>query len=237
MAAPTQLPSTVFGDFSWDDARAVARLTDRLRGEDGESQIGWKLGWTSEAMRTALGIDSPNWGTLWNTQVLDDVLCVDQYIHPKVEPELVWRSPEDLAPGVTAPDLEDLSGEWALGIEVVDPRFPSFDFAALDNTADNSSSAAVLMSEFRQLDVQPAAVAVTFTDGTTTHSGSGSQAMGSPLEAVAWLVRSLAVEELHVSAGDIVFTGGLTAPFDAIVGSTYRLSSPEFSDPVELRAP
>ena len=39
-------------------------------------------------------------------------------------------------------------GEWALGIEVVDPRFPSFAFQALDNTADNSSSAAVAIGGF-----------------------------------------------------------------------------------------
>ena len=233
-ATPTQFITRTFRDLSWTDARAIALITDQLRVDDGETQIGWKLGWTSEAMRTALGIDRPNWGTLWDTQVLDDALALRQYIHPKIEPELVWRSPTDLPSSITTAGLADLGGEWALGLEVVDPRFPSFDFDALDNTADNSSSAAVLMSEFHQINVDPAEVAVAFTDDTTTYSGEGNQAMSSPLVAVAWLVRSLAEEGLHVRQGDIVFTGGLTAPFDATVGATYRLSSPAFEDAVTL---
>lgn len=38
--------------------------------------------------------------------------------------------------------------------------------------------------------------------------------MGSPVDAVHWLVGALAEEGQQLRAGQIVFTGGLTAPFD-----------------------
>ena len=59
--------------------------------------------------------------------------------------------------------------------------------------------------------------------------------MGSPAEAVAWLVRVLSTEGGSVRAGDIVFTGGLTAPFDLDVGTTYSVRS-SVLPPVELTA-
>ncbi len=223
-AVPTDFITSSFPDLGWADARAIARHSDELRLADGETQIGWKLGWTSSAMRTALGIDRPNWGTLWDSQTCDAEVAFDRFIHPKIEPELVWRSPITLAGKVSAAEVEESGGEWALGIEVVDPRFPSFDFQALDNTADNSSSAAIRVGEFSELDDAVSELIVTFSDGSDRRTGAGKQAMGSPWEAIAWLVRSLGEEALHVRAGDIVFTGGLAAPYDARQGVAYSLS-------------
>ena len=225
---PVELLTTRYPKLTWDDARAIARATDTLRAAAGDVQIGWKLGWTSEAMRTALGIDRPNWGTLWQSQVASDSVALDRFLHPKLEPELVWRCGADLSGNITAADVDATGGEWALGIEVVDPRFPSFVFQALDNTADNSSSAAVAIGGFSP--VQPHAsldsLLVELSDGVEQRTGPGSQAMGSPGEAVAWLVRSLSDEGLVLRRGEIVFTGGLTAPFDAERGKAYSLTGP-----------
>ena len=103
-------------------------------------------------MRTALGIDRPNWGTLWDSQVCDKRIALESLIHPKIEPELVWRAPAAVPATATAAEVAALGGEWALGLEVVDPRFPSFNFKALDNTADNSSSAFVQLGAFAAID-------------------------------------------------------------------------------------
>ncbi len=223
-ASPIDFVTSTLPDLDWDSARQIARRCDALRTDAGQTQIGWKLGWTSAAMRTALGIDRPNWGTLWDTQRGGSTLSLANYIHPKVEPELVWRTPATLSADMTAGDIARLGGEWALGIEVVDPRFPSFGFKALDNTADNSSSAAIRLGEFFENVTDLEDLEVAFSNGVEARSGLGSQTMGSPWEAISWLVRSLAKEQLHVNSGDIIFTGGLTAPFDAVVESTYDLS-------------
>lgn len=239
---PVELFTERFCGFDWEDARRVAKATDRLRLEAGDTQIGWKLGWTSAAMRQALGIDRPNWGTLWQSQTIapGDGLDLKNFIHPKIEPELVWRCPVDLGGSdVTATDIAEVGGQWALGLEVVDPRFPSFTFDALDNTADNSSSAAIALGDFTsattlaEQSIDPDELTVAFSDGAESRDGVGSNAMTSPLEAVAWFVRAMADESLPLAAGDIVFTGGLTAPFDVSSGVTYQLTGPPL-DPVSL---
>ena len=229
---PVPFLTSRFPNLDWDTARQVARATDQIRLDAGDVQIGWKLDWTSEAMRTALGIDRPNWGTLWQSQIVINEAKLDRFLQPKLEPELVWKAGADLAGQDVIPsEVDEAGGEWAVGIEVVDPRFPSFDFEALDNTADNTSCAAVAVGAFGRL--QPSglldSLRVTFANDQDERTGLGSQAMGSPAAAVAWLIRSLSEEGLSVTAGEIVFTGGITAPFDAARGCNYRASAEPLS--------
>lgn len=221
-ATPVELLTARWPALTWVDARAVARERDRLRHDDGDAPIGYKLGWTSAAMREALGIDRPNWGTLWRSQLVDDAhVELGELIHPKVEPELVFRCTADVSADATVEEIA-ANGAWALGLELVDPRFPSFEFDWLDNTADNSSAARVVVGEFHRLAVPPAELSVEMTDGNARRNGLGSAAMDDPCAAVAWLGRSLAEVPAGLRAGDIVFTGGITAPFDVRAGETYE---------------
>jgi len=229
-------PSRVFPALDWADARLIAQQRDCLRREDGDTPIGYKLGWTSAAMRETLGIDRPNWGTLWASQRLAGPLDCNRMRHAKVEPEIVYVAAHPLAGGdIGARAVTDAAGGWALGIEVVHPRFASYDFTWLDNTADNSSAVAIAVGATAPLAIDPAAIEVSFGDTRVERVGRGDQAMGSPAEAVAWLVRMLSAEGGSVRAGDIVFTGGLTAPFDLTVGTTYSARSAVLP-PVELTA-
>ena len=227
-----ELPSERIDGLTWADARAIARRRDALRLDDGDTLIGYKLGWTSKAMREALNIDRPNWGTLWRSQLLDGPLDVGLLRHPKAEPEIVFLAAEPIeGPAVTAADVLARAAGWAPGIEVVDPRWASYDFTWLDNTADNSSAGRVGVgspniegfADERHL----ADAVVEFSDGTATRQGAGSAAMGSPAEAVAWLARSLADEGERIEQGQMVFTGGLTAPFDVAAGGLYTARSAE----------
>ncbi len=223
------LPTDRFPDFDWEAARATARARDDLRIADGDRLVGYKLGWTSAAMREALGIDQPNWGTLWASQVLGPTAPLDTMIHPKVEPEFVYVAASPLSGEVTTDAVVEACEGWAVGLEVVDPRFPSFDFRWLDNTADNSSAAGIRTGRYlpadRLVGIDPARFELTITDGTESRTGTGERAMGSPVEAVAWLVRQLAAEGNRLDAGHIVYTGGITAPFDLTAGFVYTVSS------------
>lgn len=221
------LPTDRFDDFGWSDARATARARDALRLDDGEQRIGYKLGWTSAAMREALGLDRPNWGTLWSSQVLDDAIDADRFVHAKVEPEIVYVAGDDLTGSVTVADVIDAAAGWAIGLEVVDPRFESFDFRWLDNTADNSSAAGVRTGETTTHAGDPADLVVEFTDGATVRHGTGAAAMGSPAAAVAWLVQQLDAEGTRLERGERVYTGGVTAPFDVRAGLRCTVHCPD----------
>lgn len=222
------LASETFANLDWQQARQIAIERDRLRVDDGDIRIGYKLGWTSIAMREALGIDRPNWGTLWRSQRTDGHLGLATLRHAKVEPEIVYVAGRELrGAGVDAASVVEHASGWAIGIEVVHPRWASFDFTWLDNTADNSSAAAVLLGPVRQLRSEPAALEIEFSNGSESRRGLGEQAMGSPAEAVAWLTRQLATEDRSIEPGDVIFTGGLTAPFDVTAGSSYAATCPE----------
>lgn len=220
-AGCVELLTDRFPDLTWPEARAVARARDRLRVEAGEHQLGYKLGWTSLAMREALGIERPNWGTLWNAHRVDGALELDRFRHPKIEPEFVYRAGASLGATATVDDVLASADGWAIGLEVVDPRFVDFDFRWLDNTADNSSAGGVVVSPFVDLgDLDLAALELDFGDDEVRRSGTGQVVMGSPAEAVAWLAKQLAEEDLNIEPGMVIFTGGVTAPVDARPSTT-----------------
>ena len=222
------LPTERFPHFDWPDARHIARERDALRRSGGDEQIGYKLGWTSAAMREALGIDQPNWGTLWRSQQCDGQLDLTRLRHPKAEPELVFVAGEPLqGPNMIADDVLASAVGWAIGIEVVHPRFESYDFTWLDNTADNSSAGAIATGPVSSIANDPSAAEVRFSNGLEERTGSGEQAMGSPAAAVAWLVHQLHEEGKRLRAGEIVYTGGLTAPFDVTGESKLTAQCPD----------
>jgi 2-keto-4-pentenoate hydratase len=211
-----------------DDAWCIAAERDQLRDERGEIRTGYKLGWTSEAMRRALGIEEPNFGTLWAyMHVENGILDVGRLIHPRAEPEFAFVADSSLeGTGATADDVLG-AGRWAVAIEIVDPRWASWDFDWLDNTADGSSAAAYVLGTFHRSAVTPELFRLTMKSGAVVRQGVGEAAMGSPAEAVAYLVRRLHDRGEALEPGMVVLTGGITAPIDLRRGLAVHVSSPE----------
>lgn len=210
------------------DAWRIAAARDDLRAQRGEVRTGFKLGWTSEVMRRSLGVSEPNFGSLWAyMNVQEGLLDLQRLIHPKAEPEFAFRAEATLAgPGVTALDVTT-AGRWAVAVEVVDPRWESWDFDWLDNTADGSSAAAYAVSAFRPTAVPPERLTLTMQAGDVECRGAGREVMGSPAEAVAYLVRELHARGAALEPGMVVLTGGITAPVDLVPGLEIRVSCPE----------
>lgn len=209
-----------------EEAWAIAAEVDRQLLADGHHRTGYKLGWTSAAMREALGIDTPNFGSLWDTMAAGHSLSLATLRHPKAEPEFAFHADRTLS-GTEVGALEvQRAGRWAVALEVVDPRWVSYDFTWLDNTADGSSAAAYSVGQFVAVDGSPADLTLTMRWGDEHRSGGGSEAMGSPAEAVAYLVRQLARRGSALEAGMIVLTGGITAPVDLRPGLQVTVSSP-----------
>lgn len=217
-----------FPDLTNVEAWGIAVARDGLRVRRGERLMGYKLGWTSEAMRRALGIDEPNFGTLWAYMHADDgVLDLARLIHPKAEPEFAFLADRTVQGADVDAEAVAAAGRWAVALEVVDPRWISYDFDWLDNTADGSSAAAYVLGDFHPAIVPPKSLRLTMESGLIARTGFGEAAMGSPAEAVAWLVRQLHLREAALEPGMVVLTGGITAPVDLTPGLTVRVSSPE----------
>jgi 2-keto-4-pentenoate hydratase len=179
-------------------------------------------------MRRAMGIDEPNFGSLWAyMEAGDGILDLRRLIHPKAEPEFAFLAEAVLeGSGVTAEDVAR-AGRWAVALEVVDPRWETYDFDWLDNTADGSSAAAYAVGEFHRPATSPERLSLVMEARDVSREGLGAAAMGSPAEAVAYLVRQLHERGTVLQPGMIVLTGGITAPVDLGAGLVVRVSSPE----------
>lgn len=213
--------------FTADDAYAVQAAGIGLREADGETVIGGKLGFTSLAMQRAMGVDHPNFGWLTDTMLVHDrVVRLRELIHPKVEPELAFLLGADLGADADRSDVVAAAIAIVPCLEVVDSRYDGFRFAAFDNIADNSSAGKVVLGDAAagpdDVDVRRCGVVVT-VDGQLAATAAGAAALDDPAEAVAWMARAVAATARPLRAGDIVISGGLTAPIDLHPGMTVRV--------------
>ncbi|MXY75805.1 MAG: 4-oxalocrotonate decarboxylase [Acidimicrobiia bacterium] len=206
------------------DAYAVADHGVALRLAAGERVVGAKLGFTSAAMRQAMGVDSPNYGWLTDSMIVSDgQVSLGELIHPKAEPEIAFVLGEDLeGAAVSAQDVLSATAYVMPVIEVVDSRFAGFRFRELDNTSDNSSAGMVVLGRRATrpaFDLSRVGVVVT-VNGELFQTSSGAAALGHPAASVAWLVRRLARSGRGLEAGHLIISGGLTGPVDLLPGTT-----------------
>ena len=199
-------------DLTLDDAYAIQRAGAALRLERGEKLIGWKLGYTSLAMRAQMGIDQPNFGPLTDAMlVAQGGAAGPSLIQPRVEPEIGLRFDRSLPGDANLDEVLGAVGEAFACLEIVDSVYPHYQFRLEDNTADGSSAAQVVIGPaLRRIDSLDAVTVVLLHNGAECGSATGRAASGHPAAGVVWLVRQLAVEGRHVEAGHIVITGGLT---------------------------
>jgi 2-oxo-3-hexenedioate decarboxylase len=197
---------------------------------------GWKLGVTSRAEQAQAGADSPVRGFLASSNALDlgKPLASDELIQPRAQPEIVFVIGRDVSgPAVTAADVLAATASVGTGIEILDSRLGT-QLTVPDLIADNASAGRFLVGSPVPLDGIDLRLvgAVLEHNGQVVATAAGAAALGHPAAAVAWLVRSLAATGEGLRAGQVVFSGGLTAavpvrPRDVVVASIDRLGSVE----------
>lgn len=214
-----------------DDAYAIQAALLELQLGRGDTLAGAKLGLTSAAKQEQMGVDEPVYGWVPASTVLDDGMApLDELIHPRCEPELVFRLAEDLAgPGVTGEDVLDATAEVVGGIEVIDSRYEAFSFTLPDVIADNTSAARVVIGDGgiapREADLTTLGC-VFEVDGTITGTATGAALLGDPAECVAMLANHLGRHGQKLEAGWIVMAGAATdaRPLQAGTVATARYS-------------
>jgi 2-keto-4-pentenoate hydratase len=226
-SSPIAPLTTAIADLSVSEAYRIASLRTAAIGR---ATIGYKLGYTSAAMRVQMGVDEPNYGVLFEGSggTGENVVAADALIHPLVEPEITFVMARDLVgPGVDRERAWEAVESVVASLEVVDTRYLSYKFKAADNISDNSSAARfVLGDRIARDDVGDLrSMAVTLErDGIVVDAGAGGDALGDPVLALAWLANELAKKGLYIRAGEIVMSGGLTKAHAANPGSRFSAS-------------
>jgi 2-keto-4-pentenoate hydratase len=213
----------------------VARLT-----ADGDRVAGYKLGLTSAPMQQLMGVDSPDFAPVLASHLHPDgaAVAAGSFIAPRVEAEIALVLRADLAgPDCTTLDVAAAVSGAVAALEIVDSRIADWKIALADTIADLASSGAVVLgpsvTPAEGLDLRLAGMVLT-CNGSLIATGAGAAALGSPLQAVAWLVRTLHPLGGGLRAGQFVMTGALHAAVNICPGQNYRAEFDRLG-PVRLR--
>lgn len=202
--------------LSITDAYAVQQVNLHRRLGSGAKLVGRKIGLTSQAMQTLLGVDEPDYGYILDDMVIEgDAVDAQSFCSPRVEPEIAFLLKDSLrGPGITVDDVRAATQSVAVALEIVDSRIADWRLTLADTVADNASSGAVAIGDWVRYtdDLElPDAVASLHLNGTEIDSGSGTAVMGDPAAAVAWLANALADYDTELSAGQFVMSGSFTS--------------------------
>jgi len=195
---------------------------------DGDRIVCYKLGLTSLPMQRMFGVDSPDFAPVLASHVHPDgaAIAAASFIRPRVEAEIALVLAEDLAGrDCTALDVARAVSGAASAIEIVDSRIADWRIKLADTIADLASSGAIVLgaaiTPVGGVDLRLAGMVFT-RDGEVVATGAGAAALGSPLHAVAWLVRTLDSLGASLRAGQFIMTGALHAAVDIAPGQRYR---------------
>lgn len=198
-----------------DAAYAVQeRLTESALAA-GRRIVGRKIGLTSVAVQTQLGVDQPDFGILFDDMEYGSgqEVPLSRLIQPKVEAEIAFVIERDL--DVERPALGHVLNAigYALpAIEIVDSRVRDWKIGILDTIADNASSGLyVLGGSPRKVDAFDLDLCGMSLEkgGEPVSVGCGAACLGNPLNAVVWLARTVARLGRPLRAGDVVLSGAL----------------------------
>jgi 2-oxo-3-hexenedioate decarboxylase len=213
-----------YGDLTIEQAYQIQDERTRRRVAAGDRLIGAKLGLTARAKQVQMNVSEPVYGRLFASDIhpSEDAVPADRFIHPRVEPEIVFLLGEELAgPGIHAADALAATRSVCCGLEILDSRFSDFSFTAADVIADNASEAGIVlgsrMLDPRELDLRLLGL-ILDTDGEFAASATGAATVGHPAEAVAMLANWLGGRGEVLDAGSLIFTGGLTAAVPVLPG-------------------
>jgi 2-keto-4-pentenoate hydratase len=195
-----------------------AAVHHRLAASSIGRRIGYKIGCTTKVMQDYLGLPHPCAAGLFAGVIhpIGAAISFDSFARVGVECEIAVRLGADL-PASSAPFTGDTIGgaveAYMAAIEIVDDRY--VDWRTTDAATliadDYFAAGAVLGPEIpaAQLPDAAAVIGTTTINGIEVGRGRGSDVLGHPHNALAWLANSLAARRLSLRRGEIVLTGSL----------------------------
>jgi 2-keto-4-pentenoate hydratase len=196
-------------------AYAVQRANTDHYLKNGKRLVGRKIGLTSKSVQKQLGVDSPDFGMLFDDMALYDgeEVAPNRVLQPKAEAEVALVLERDLThAGITLADLISAVAYVLPAVEIVGSRIEKWNIKLLDTVADNASSGLfALGAEPRKLDGLDLRLCgmVMERRGEPVSMGAGAACLGHPLNAALWLARTMVEVGSPLRAGDVVMTGAL----------------------------
>jgi 2-keto-4-pentenoate hydratase len=195
-----------------DGAKAyrIQEINTHFWQNEGRRLVGRKIGLTAKAVQAQLGVDQPDYGALFADMAIPNGGRLDpaRVLQPKAEAEIALVLKADLyGPDVTPEAVHAATLHAVAAIEIVDSRIADWKITFADTVADNGSSGFYVLGDQPRpldgLDLFTCGMA-TEVNGAIVSVGAGAACLGHPLNAAAWLARTVPLR-----AGDVVLTGAL----------------------------
>ncbi|MBX3529432.1 MAG: fumarylacetoacetate hydrolase family protein [Rhizobiaceae bacterium] len=218
---------TTFGLSGVADAQAVQDATTQRWLAAGRRMIGRKIGLTSKAVQSQLGVSEPDYGVLWADYGFapGDEVSVRQFMQPRAEIEIAFVMDRAVAdPDATMTELMRAIAYALPAVEIVDSAIAKWDIKLVDTIADNASGGGFALgsSPRRVTDVDMRlGGAILSRNGQPVSMGLGAACLGHPLNATLWLARKMASLGRPLSPGDVVLSGALGPLVDIAAGDVF----------------
>lgn len=226
------LLSLKYPDITMDDAYAIQNewVTKKISG--GRKVIGWKIGLTSKAMQSALNINIPDSGVLFDDMIFDDgaTIAKDRFIQPRIEAEIAFVMKAPLkGTNISVFDVLNATDYVTPALEILDTRILRSDPATqkarniFDTISDNAANAGLVTGgrSMRPDDIDMRWMgAIVSRNGEVEETGLGAGVLNQPARGIAWLVKRLAQYGQGIEAGQIVLAGSFIRPIEARHGDT-----------------
>jgi 2-keto-4-pentenoate hydratase len=216
-----------------ETAYAIQTHWTELRLAQGETIVGRKIGLTSKAIQTQLGVSEPDYGTLWQSSFYPVMngrveIPAGDFLQPRIEGEIAFLIGLPLhAPGITPEQVLAATEACAMGIEIVASRIADWRIKLVDTIADNASYGGFTLGpwdkQMREADLGTLAMTI-HHNGSFAAEGVGAAALGHPATSVAWLANKLLEFGVALEPGDIVISGGITKMLPVNVGDEFVFS-------------
>src|ERR1700726_1274577 len=216
------------------DAYAIQKAWIEIKVAEGRVVKGHKIGLTSKAMQSALGIDEPDSGVLLDDMFFADggLVPSDRFIGTRVEAELAFIMKQRLAgPDCTMFDVLNATDFVVPALEILDTRIERVDPVMkstrkiFDTIADNAANAGIVLGgrPLRPLDADLRWIgALCYRNGELEETGLAAGVLNHPATSVAWLANKIAPNGLALEAGQVVLAGSFIRPIETRKGDTIQ---------------
>ena len=213
-----------------EDAYHIQQRMVGMRIDKGARVVGKKIGVTSQAVMSMLGVNQPDFGYLLDDMIYNEgeSIPLSSLIQPKAEGEIAFIMKKDLlGPGITAADVLAATEGVMACFEIVDSRIRDWKIKIQDTVADNASCGVMVLGDRlvdpRRVDLVTCGMVIE-KKGEIIGTGSGAATMRSPVNAIAWLANTLGELGIPLKAGEVVLSGSLAAMFPIAAGDDFRAS-------------
>lgn len=182
----------------------------------GESVVGYKVGCTSRAIRSQLGLAEPISARMFAPHVTGGRRTIDwtAYCHCAIEPEMVLRIGQDLC-GTDLSDEELIQSISYVspGIELHDYTFWHQPPTAQELICSGGIHAGLIVGDMK---VSPRALTFgrenffVYQNNDLVASSRADEIMGGPLESLRWLVNFMSSNDEVLKKGMLVIPGSPT---------------------------